>query len=297
MEDFLTADEIQLGKVLFITDFSSSSELALPYAVALAAQYEGKIFIAHVVAPEMFEFLPTALVPEIAGRIKTFARKRMDELVRETSFYNVPYETLLEEGEIKGTLQQAAEQHGIDVIALGTHGRGGLQELLMGAVAEATLREAHHPVLTVGPQSREFIPEPRPRNILFASDFSPGCQQAMNCAISLAHKFTARLISVHVLSNVTEDPQTITRFEELFGQRLRELLRLPRGIALEQEFRVEFGSPADCILKVAANSDIDLIVMGVRGADSQTHSGDHFGTTAYRVVSEARCPVLTARGY
>jgi nucleotide-binding universal stress UspA family protein len=118
----------------------------------------------------------------------------------------------------------------------------------------------------------------------------------MNCAVSLAHKFAARLISVHVLSNVTEDPQTVTRFEQLFGQRLRELLRVPQGMALEQEFRVEFGSPADCILKVAADSAIDLIVMGVRGAGSQGHADRQFGSTAYRVVSEARCPVLTARG-
>ncbi len=118
----------------------------------------------------------------------------------------------------------------------------------------------------------------------------------MNCAISLAHKFTARLISVHVVSNVAEDPQVITRFEQFFIQRLRELVLAPPGIQLQQEFGVEFGSPADCILKVAANSAIDLIVMGVHGAGSLASADRHFGTTAYRVVSEARCPVLTARG-
>ncbi|MGA9641979.1 MAG: universal stress protein [Terriglobales bacterium] len=294
MDSLLAAGEIQFGNVLFVTDFSTSSELALPYAVALAAQYSGKVYIAHVISPEMFEFLPPALLSEIGERIKTYARKRMDELVNETSFGSVPHEVLLEEGEIWETLKAAAAKYSIDVVALGTHGRCGVQKLLMGAVAEETLRLAQRPVLTVGPQSHEFVPERRPRNILFAADFSTDCVRAMNCAFSLAHRFAARLITVHVVSNVAEDPQTLTRFEQFFIQRLRELVSAPPG--LQQEFRVEFGSPAECILKVAADAAIDLIVMGVRGAGSLDRADRHFGTTAYRVVSEARCPVLTARG-
>ncbi|MGA7560946.1 MAG: universal stress protein [Terriglobales bacterium] len=295
MGNVLATSEIQFGNVLFVTDFSTSSELALPYAVELSAKYDGKVYIAHVISPEMFEFLPPALTSEIAERVKAYAGKRMQELVHETSFRGVPYEVLLEEGEIWETLKAAAAKYKIDVIALGTHGRCGLQKLLMGAVAEETLRLAQRPVMTVGPQSREFAAERWPRNILFAADFSTDCVHAMNCAISLAHRFEARLIAIHVVSNVAEDPQTITRFEQFFIQRLQELLPSP-DMLLQQEFRVEFGSPADCILKVAGDSAIDLIVMGVRGAGSLAHAERHFGTTAYRVVSEARCPVLTARG-
>jgi nucleotide-binding universal stress UspA family protein len=131
---------------------------------------------------------------------------------------------------------------------------------------------------------------------VFAADFSTDCMHAMNCAVSLAHKFKARLISTYVVENVAEDPQVTTRFEQYFTQRLRELLPAPPDAQLQQEFRVEFGSPADCILKVASESAIDLIVMGVRGAGSLARADHHFGSTAYRVVSEARCPVLTARG-
>lgn len=296
MENLLSALEVQFANVLFVTDFSPSSELALPYAIALAEQYNGKVYIAHVVSPEMFEFAPPDLMPEIAERIKTHARKRMEALVHETSFNGVPHEVLLKEGDIWETLREAAATYSIDVIALGTHGRCGLQKLLMGAVAEETLRLAHRPVLTVGPQSREFVPEQRPRTILFATDFSADSVHARNCAVSLAHRFSARLISVHVVSNVAEDPQTMTGVEQFFVQRLRELFPEEPGTQLEQELRVEFGSPADGILKVAASSPIDLIVMGVRGARSHSLGSRNFGTTAYRVISEARCPVLTARG-
>jgi len=295
MENAL-AGEIPLGNVLFVTDFSTSSELALPYAIALARQYGGKVYIAHVISPEMLEFLPAPLVPDIVERMKSHAQKRMDEFVRNTSFYGVPHEALLEQGEIWDALKETADKYGIDVVALGTHGRRGLQKLLMGAVAEEVLRLAHRPVLTVGPQSSEIPPEGKPRNILFATDFSIDCVHAMNCAVSLAQKFAARLISVHVVPNVAEDPQTLTRFEQFFVQRLQEMLPVPPGMPIQQDYRVEFGAPAECILKVGAASAVDLIVMGVRGAGSMASADRHFGTTAYRVVSEARCPVLTARG-
>ena len=166
----------------------------------------------------------------------------------------------------------------------------------MGAVAEEILRLAQRPVLTVGPQSREIPPERKPRNVLFATDFSIDCMHAMNCAVSLAHRFAARLIAIHVVPNVAEDPQIITRFEQFFIQRLQELLPVPPGMLVSQDCRVEFGAPADRILKVAADSAVDLIVMGVRGAGSLARADRHFGTTAYRVVSEARCPVLTVCG-
>lgn len=77
-----------------------------------------------VVSPEMVEFLPPALIPEISERIKTYARQRIDELVHETSFYGVPCEILLEEGEIGETLKEAVAKYNIDVIALGTQSRG-----------------------------------------------------------------------------------------------------------------------------------------------------------------------------
>jgi nucleotide-binding universal stress UspA family protein len=296
MNNLLAPSEIPFGNVLFVTDFSSSSELALPYAVALAEQYHGKVYIAHVIAPEMFEFLPAVLVPDIVERIKSHAQKRMDELVRNTSFYGIPHEALIEQGGIWEALKETAEKYSIDVIVLGTHGRHGLQKVLMGAVAEQVLRLAHRPVLTVGPQCRDIPPERKPRNILFAADFAADCARAMNHAVSLAHKFAARLISVHVAANISEDPQIMTRFEHFFVQELQQLLPVPPEKSLQQEFRVEFGAPAECILKVASDSASDLIVMGVHGAASLARASHHVGTTAYQVVSEARCPVLTVRG-
>jgi hypothetical protein len=62
--------EVPLRNILFVTDFSPSSELALPYAVALASRYNGKLYVAHVIAPEMYEFVPQPLFLRYAGRLQ-----------------------------------------------------------------------------------------------------------------------------------------------------------------------------------------------------------------------------------
>lgn len=165
----------------------------------------------------------------------------------------------------------------------------------MGSVAEEILRLAHRPVLTVGPESREIPPEHKPRKILYATDFSTDSARAMAYALSLAQEFGAVLLLVHCTTQLPDDPQVRTRFEEFFTQRLQELLPSVVNAKCRLEFRVEFGTAADGILKVANGSDVDLIVMGVRGADSLIRATNHFGTTAHDVVSEARCPVLTVR--
>ena len=287
---------ITFKNVLFVTDFSSSSEIALPHAIALAAGYEGKVYIAHVITPQLYELVPPDFVPEVLRQSAAYAERRMERLVKESEFGAVPYETLIEQGELWETLRCVAGQYAIDLIALGTGGRRGLQEVLMGAVAEEILRLATIPVLTVGPESREPPPEGEPRCVLLANDFSANCVQAVASADSLAHKFGARLISLHVAPEGAEDPETTTRLEQFFLQRLEQSLNVTAFQHKQLDFRVDFGVPADSILKFAAEHGTDLIVMGVRGAGSVTQGTCHLGRNAYRVVSEARCPVLAVPG-
>lgn len=287
---------IRFQNVLFITDFSPSSEIALPHAIALAAGYKGKVYIGHVITPQLYDLVPPDFVPEVLKQSTAYAQRRMERLVKEAEFGTVPHEVLLEQGELWGTLRNMVEQYSIDVIALGTGGRCGLQEVLMGSIAEEILRLAHRPVLTVGPDSREPAPDGEPRCILLANDFSVNCLGAVACADSLAHKFGARLVSLHVAPEGAEDPETTTRLEQFFRQRLEQSLDVATFQEGQLHFRVEFGLPADSILKLASEHDADLIVMGIRGAGSVVRASCHLGRTTYRVVSEARCPVLTLAG-
>jgi len=296
MSDIPAVGAVTLKNILFVTDFSSASEMALPHAIALAVGYGGKVYIGHVIAPQLYDLVPPDFVPDVLKQSTMYAQRRMKRLVEGADFGAVPHEVLLEQGELWETLRRVAKQYAIDVIALGTGGRRGLHEVLMGAVAEEILRLAHMPVLTVGPQSREVPPESEPRRILFANDFSGNCLRAVVRADSLARTFAACLISLHVAPDAPGDPEIVTRLEQFFSDRLKQYLDVaafPKG---QLEFRVEFGVPADSILKLASEHDVDLIVMGVRGAGTTARPSCHLGKTTYQVVSQARCPVLAVPG-
>jgi nucleotide-binding universal stress UspA family protein len=291
-----TAKRIRLANALLLTDFSSSSELALPYAVALARQYSGKVYVVHVISPEMYEYVPPELVPRMRTEIQNYGQRRMQQLLTHPELQQVPHEAVVREGEIWDTLKKLAEDCHIDVIVVGTHGRRGLQKALTGAVAEEVLHLAGSPVLTVGPQCRGIAPEHKPKRILYATDFSADSVRAMAYAVSLAETFRASLIPTHIAPQIGEDPSTKTRFEEFFEERLQELLTGQISAIRVQDYRVKFGTPADGILQTAAEENVDLIVMGVRGTGSLVRAARHLGATADRVVSESCCPVLTVRG-
>ena len=290
------AKRIRLGNALLLTDFSASSELALPFAAVLARQYDGKVYVVHVISPEMYEYLPPTFVPQMRTEIQKYGLQRMQQLLTHSELQHVPHEAVVREGEIWDTLKKLAEDFRIDVIVVGTHGRRGLKKALTGAVAEEVLRMARSPVLTVGPQCRGISPEHRPKRILYATDFSADSVRAMAYAVSLARTFGASLVATYVAPQIIEDPSTRTRFQEFFEGRLQELLAGQISGIPRRDYRVKFGSPTDGILQAAAEENADLIVIGVRGNGSLARAAHHLGATADRVVSESCCPVLTVRG-
>jgi nucleotide-binding universal stress UspA family protein len=291
-----TAKRVRLGNSLLLTDFSPSSELALPYAVALARQYKGKVYVVHVISPEMYEYLPPELVPQVRIEIRNYGQQRMQRLLAHPELQEVPREAIVMEGEIWDTLKKLVDDFHIDVIVVGTHGRRGLKKAFTGAVAEEVLHLAESAVLTVGPHCGCIAREHRPKRILYATDFSPDSVRALAFAVSLAETFGATLIPTYVTPQIGEDPSAKTRFEEFFEERLQELLAGQISTRSHCDYRVKFGTPADGILQAADEENADLIVMGVRGAGSLVRATHHLGVTADRVVSEACCPVLTVRG-
>ena len=102
-----------------------------------------------------------------------------------------------EERDVAGAILRVAKELGCDLIAMGTHGRRGLDRLLTGSVAETVLRKAHCPVLTLrGPRlPREVEPI---RVIVHPTDFSERCEAALQVACRLASDHGARLVILHV---------------------------------------------------------------------------------------------------
>ena len=190
---------------------------------------------------------------------------------------------------------------GADLLVLGTHGRSGLQRLVLGSVAEKVVRRAPCPVLTV-PCAVEGHPDkPVFEHVLCGVDFLETSQRAVEYALSLAEEANGRLTLLHTIEWVPDErhPTHATFGLNLYRQavltearaRLAELVPAEARDWCQVDMRVACGEPSVEILRAAAAERADLVVLGAG------HPGPIdrmlFGSTAPQVLRQAPCPVLT----
>lgn len=287
---------VQLRNILYATDFSTASEAALGYALAIARRYDSQIFIAHVIRPDVYQMLPPENLTGVLSQIRHYAEQEMANLLISGRFRGVPHQILLEQGQFWPVLSGMIERNGIDLIVVGTRGRTGVQKLLLGSAAEEIFRLAQGPVMTVGPSVSGHAPaEAELRHILYATDFAPASERAAAYALSFAQEHRAHLTLLHVVPDVDQSTATnIARLREFFTKRLEKIVPQEAALWCEPELAVAFGHPADGVLEVAKARQADLIVLGVRG--TAAFPGHLPPATAYKIVCQAICPVLTVRG-
>ncbi len=139
-------------KVLFPTDFSEYSEAALAFATSISRDTDAALVIVHVKeSPEAFVDAGFAGYP--VGEERTEILEELNS-VKPTD-PDVAYSHKLLAGEPAVEIVRCAEEEGADMIIMGTHGRGGLMRVVMGSVAEAVVRMATCPVLTIKQPSKK----------------------------------------------------------------------------------------------------------------------------------------------
>ena len=149
-----TKTRILFSNILVTTDFSQVSKTALPYATALAKQYEAKIVVAHALSPEPRLSVPVDPLPIAADPAWLEAEGKLAEFALGNSLGVRPAEMLVERGDVWSVVSEIIQKNEIDLVVAGTHGRQGLKKLMLGSEAERIYRRATCPVLTIGPQVR-----------------------------------------------------------------------------------------------------------------------------------------------
>ncbi|MCC6418240.1 MAG: universal stress protein [Gemmataceae bacterium] len=152
---------IDLRRILVPTDFSKHSETALKYAVSFAEKFGAEIHLLHVVQ-DFALFLPDAVTagPPVLPPIEQLTasvREALARVVRDHNLEHFPIHAEAREGTPYHEIVGFAKEKEIDLIIMGTHGRGGLAHLLLGSVAEKVVRKAPCPVLTVRDPEHEFV--------------------------------------------------------------------------------------------------------------------------------------------
>lgn len=294
---------VDVERILCPVDFSDASRGALTHAVSVARWFNASLTVLHVDQP----FTPAILTPtDPTGMLP--ARPSRDELLREVGTFvaqvstgRVPISVEVETGAATACILGAAERLDADLIVIGTHGRSGLDRIVIGSVAATVLHKAACPVLVVPPEAAG-PPAVTFQRIICAVDFGPSSMRALDYALSMAQEAGGALTVLHVLEPIPEDVIVAPPFDPAAHRHAREdeaMARFRAAVPPDARLWCELtelvgsGRPYSEILRVAAERNCDLIVMGTVGRGVLDRL--FFGSTANHVVGRAPCPVLTVR--
>jgi nucleotide-binding universal stress UspA family protein len=156
---------ILLNSVLVATDFGDTSTSALDYGRNLARAFGAKLHVLHVaarVAPMSAAEFDATNIADLQTDIVEEANRQLNLLLTDIDRKQLQAKAMVlaSTSPAAAIVDYAKETH-VDIIVVGTHGRGGISHLLMGSVAEHVVRNAPCPVLVVRPNEHEFIlPDP-----------------------------------------------------------------------------------------------------------------------------------------
>ena len=301
---------IEIRRILCPIDFSDYSRRALDHAIAIARWYESTVTALHVFSPApvaaygpgQVPFAPIVLT--VVDRAQLLADTKA--FIEAESAPGVAIEAVAREGQTAAEIVEQAASMNADLLVIGTHGRSGFERLLLGSVAEKVLRKARCPVLTVPGRLPDAVPSGPVlfKRILCAVDFSESSMNALKYALSLAQEADGGLTVVHVLGpelvgqvGIGEEHASLAalqrQHEEEARKRLDEAVPESAAAYCQAETMLLRGKPWREILRIAADRQAELIVMGVHGRGAADLM--FFGSTTQHVVREATCPVLTLR--
>jgi nucleotide-binding universal stress UspA family protein len=137
--------------ILVPLDFSTHSERALQTAIDLAKTFGARIHVLHAYHLPIQVATPDQIVlpRDFWTAVRDAAARRLEKAFQKVSAAGVEGETHLAEMPAVQAITQTAEKVGADLIVMGTRGLTGLKHVLLGSVAERTIRTASCPVMTV----------------------------------------------------------------------------------------------------------------------------------------------------
>ena len=293
--------------ILFPTDFTPHARAALKYAAAFARSGGGRVVLFSVQSgsvPANLLTLPERVFAEQENYWLLQLRTEVRELLADPLFDGLEVEPVIVAGEPAPEIAKAVRDYDIDLVTVVTHGRKGLSRALWGSTAEEIIAEAVCPVLTIRPPQHDFVEhkggrsEIRLNRVLLSTNFRPSSVAATQVATQLANQTGAELHAVYVIGDYLDQisvmfPETalsaLSRLRSHVQERMGQLSRDdgPRAIS-----HIAEGRPYAEIVRIAAEKEADLVVIGTNVHASLFGGTPVLGSEIERVVRNAPCPVL-----
>ena len=293
MQTPMTDSVTSFNTVLLATDFSAASHAAFQTALGVCTELGASLLILHV-----FEYAD-AVPPETGGQLVELdsiyesARNSLHGLFQLARRAGVPCETIMGSGIPSGEILRTITSKEIDLAILGTNALHGFERLVFGSTAEAVLRKAVCPVLTVGPQASDVaMARQLDGPVVFATDFHLTTTHAIRDAAFFCKPIGSPLHCLHVLPRTLEGGDRSHIIPQIMTEALQQVAIESGTIIDPPVCAITYGSEiSNAVVEYAKQQKAKLIVLGVRQTSMvASHLPAHI---AYRIITEAPCPVLT----
>ncbi len=286
-------------RIVCATDFSEPSLRAVDVAVAWARRLGLPLTLAHVFDPAPIGPSPALPFPawptEAAAKSIARAAERHLQQLAQDKLEGLEH-VLEARPHPSASLGICDLASAADLLIVGTHGRTGVERLVIGSVAEQVIRHAPCAVLAV---RGAFDVATFPQRVLVCTDFSEGATAALVTGGDVARAFGATTTVLHARSerswrhdtdwaDVDEDPNLEATVRKELERLHAEHLPPPLGTALAVAKTVP-----DAILEHAARETVDLVVLATHGRTGVARLV--IGSVAERVTRHAQCPTLVVR--
>lgn len=262
-----------INSILVPTDGSEGAQIGARRGINLAATIGTDLHVLSVIDSREIE--PDLMSNEQTEReqlLEEEAERAVDSIARlARTHLSGRITTAVNSGIPFKTINDYADTHDIDLIVMGTQGRTGFERILLGSVAERTLRTANVPIVTVAPDADIVeIGEQLYENVLLPTDGSEGAELAIEWGTTIAEVFDA---TVHTLYSVDTSRfggvEGMAEIHDALEQTGREALATvqerARAADISVTGNIASGPAARTILAYCEEHDIDLIVMGTHG--------------------------------
>jgi nucleotide-binding universal stress UspA family protein len=276
-------------------DFSPPSRLALDHGIAFARKAHARLLVLNVVeTPPAFTYAYPADYGKIETQHREQASRMLSALVAPEDQDDLDLQIMVRTGNVEEEISSTILETKAAAVVMGTHGRGLFGRTFIGSVTQHMLRKVPVPILTVCRVTRPLAFE----RMLYATDLSGAYIQGFRSVLELAGTTGSTLAVLHAvhaptLAYVEAGMASIDKSQFLDDARAR--LNALEAEAARQKIKVQSllreGYPAEAILQAAEEDCADLIVMTVsrKGLIERAL----LGSTAERVIREARLPVLS----
>jgi nucleotide-binding universal stress UspA family protein len=292
---------LAVNRILFPTDFSEGAKRAFPQAAFMAHWHDAELHLLNVTGRHLYSYEDARdRFPLSTDTLSSWLGEPPNPSADWPDFNELPLvQEQVEASSPAERIVRYVDDEDVDLVVMGTHGRRGVERMLLGSVTEEVVRTAPAPVMTVRTSAR-VEPNRIVSRILVPVDFSSASKSAIAHAKEIAMTFGAEIDLLHVVQE-TDYPSAYgldvadqlrenatANAEDALGKLAHQTIGIEHAVV-----EATTGYPPTAILEHAEAREADMIVIATHGRTGL----DHFilGSVAERVLRQSPVPVFVVK--